>query len=159
LVNRAFFALQDTTTPMILGMVTVCVNIVLNLLLVGPLRQGGLALATTVASLIGLVLGLLAFRRKSAVGFPARRLLSTVLRTGFASVVMGVVVWAAYSKIQSVMRWHGSFLELIPVGLVVALGALVYLLMVWILRVPELMFVLDTARRGLSELRGRLTGK
>lgn len=159
LVSRAFFALQDTTTPMILGMVTVCVNIVLNLLLVGPLRQGGLALATTVASLIGLVLGLLAFRRKSAVGFPARRLLSTVLRTGFASVVMGVVVWAAYSKIQSVMRWHGSFLELIPVGLVVALGALVYLLMVWILRVPELMFVLDTARRGLSELRGRLTGK
>ena len=82
-----------------------------------------------------------------------------MLRTGFASVVMGVVVWAAYSKIQSVMRWHGSFLELIPVGLVVALGALVYLLMVWILRVPELMFVLDTARRGLSELRGRLTGK
>ena len=159
LVNRAFFALQDTTTPMVLGIVAVGVNIILNLLLVGPLRQGGLALATTVSGFAGLIAGIFAFRRKSAVGFPARRLLSTVLRTGFASVVMGVVVWAAYSKIQSVMRWHGSFLELIPVGLVVALGALVYLLMVWILRVPELMFVLDTARRGLSELRGRLTGK
>ncbi|MFY9146886.1 MAG: oligosaccharide flippase family protein, partial [Bacillota bacterium] len=135
------------------------VNIILNLLLVGPLRQCGLALATTVSGFAVLIAGIFAFRRKSAVGFPARRLLSTVIRTGLSSVVMGVVVWAAYSKILSVMRWHGSFLELIPVGLVVALGALVYLLMVWILRVPELMFVLDTARRGLSELRGRLTGK
>lgn len=159
LVNRAFFALQDTTTPMILGVVAVGVNIVLNLLLVGPLRQGGLALATTVSGLVGLVAGLFAFRRRSAVGFPARRLLSTVVRTGLSSVVMGVVVWAAYRSIPSVMSWRGSFLELIPVGTVVALGAVIYIFSAWVLRVPELAYILGTAKRALSGFRARLTDR
>lgn len=152
LVSRAFFALQDTTTPMILGIVAVGVNVVLNLLLVRPLRQGGLALASTIASFVCLIAGIWAFRRKSAVGFPARRLLSTVARTGLSSVVMGVVVLVAHRRIQSALSWHGSFVELIALGMVVALGAAVYFLMVWVLRVPELALVLDIARRGLRRL-------
>lgn len=159
LVNRAFFALQDTTTPMVLGVVAVGVNIVLNLLLVGRLGQGGLALATSISESVYLVAGLFAFRRKSAVGLPARRLLSTLVRTGLSSVVMGAVVWVAYQSIRSVMSWHGSFLELIPVGIVVALGALGYSLMTWVLRVPELEFVLNVAKRVLSGLHARLTGE
>lgn len=157
LVNRAFFALQDTTTPMMLGIAAVSVNIVLNLLFVGPLRQGGLALATVISGSVGLVAGLIAFRRKSAVGFPAMRLLSTLVRTGISSAVMGMAVWTAYPRIQSAMSWHGSFLELIPVGVVVALGASVYLLMTWVLRVPEFTFVLDIVGRGLREMHERLT--
>ena len=161
LVNRAFFALQDTTVPMVLGIVAVCVNIVLNLLFVGPLRQGGLALATTISGFVGLIAGLFAFRRRSAVGFPARRLLSTVVRTGLSSVVMGVAVWFAYQGIQSVMSsvvsWHGSLLEAIPVGIVIALGAAVYLFMTWVLRVPELASVLDIAKRAINSVRKRVT--
>jgi hypothetical protein len=72
---------------------------------------------------------------------------------------MGVVVWIAYPRIQSVMSWQGSFFELIPVGIVVALGAAVYLFMAWVLRVPELRFVFDIAKRGLSGFRLRLTGE
>jgi putative peptidoglycan lipid II flippase len=159
LVDRAFFAMQDTTTPVKLGVVVVITNIVLNLLLVGPLRQGGLALATSVSSFEGLVAGLVVFRRKSSVGFPARRLLSTVARTGFASAVMGVVVWVVYHKAQLLMSWRGSIVELVPVGLVVALGAAVYLLMAWILRVPELSLVSGVARRGLRGVSSRLIGR
>lgn len=158
LVNRAFFALQDTTTPMVLGIVAVCVNIVLNLLLVGPLRQGGLALATTISGLAGLVAGLLAFRRRSAVGFEAGRLLSTVIRTGASSVVMGAVVWATYPTIRLAIGWSGSLFELIPLAIAVAIGAMVYLLTAWVLRVPELAFVLDIATRGWRGLLTRLIG-
>lgn len=159
LVYRAFFAMQDTTTPMLLGVAAVSVNIILNLLLVGPLRQGGLALATTIASSVGLVVGLFAFRRKSSGGFPARRLLNTVARTGIASGVMGVVVWAIHSRVQLLVRWQGSLLELVAVGFVVVIGALVYLFMVWILRVPELAFVLRFVRRGLGAPHARVTSE
>lgn len=147
LVYRAFFALQDTTTPMFLGVAAVGVNITLNLLLVGPLRQGGLALATTIASFVGLVAGLFAFRRRSSTGFPIRRLLDSVIRTGIASAVMGIVVWVIHSRVPLLARWQGSLLELVAVGFVVAIGAVVYLLIVWILRVPELEVVLGFARR------------
>ena len=134
-------------------------NIVLNLLFVGPLRQGGLALATTISGFVGLIAGLSHF----AVGRPsdsARRLLSTVM-DGTFSVVMGVAVWFAYQGIQSVMSsvvsWHGSLLEAIPVGIVIALGAAVYLFMTWVLRVPELASVLDIAKRAINSVRKRVT--
>lgn len=156
LVYRAFFAMQDTTIPMFLGIAAVSVNVVLNLLLVGPLRQGGLALATTIAGCVALVVGLVAFRRRSSVGFPARRLLSSAVRSGIASAVMGVVVWVVHSKVQILARPHGSLFELGTVGFVVAIGASVYLFMMWILRAPELQLVLGFARRAwLVVRRGR----
>lgn len=158
LVYRAFFALQDTTTPMVLGVVSVGVNVVLNLLLVGPLRQGGLALATTISGLVGLVAGLFVFGRRSSVRFPVKRLLNTVLKTGLSSIVMGVIVWAVYQRAQLVLPWRGSFLELVPVGIVVAIGAAVYFLTTWILRVPELASALDIVKRGVGWLRRKLIG-
>ncbi|HHY39212.1 MAG TPA: hypothetical protein GX507_09840 [Clostridia bacterium] len=45
LVSRGFYSLHDTRTPMIVGIGTVGLNIVLNLALLGPLKHGGLALA------------------------------------------------------------------------------------------------------------------
>ncbi|MGE5586216.1 MAG: murein biosynthesis integral membrane protein MurJ [Bacillota bacterium] len=69
MVNRAFFALQDTTTPMIVGAASVGLNIVLNLLLVGPLKHGGLALATSLAGVFGVAVMLWMLRvRVRAMG-------------------------------------------------------------------------------------------
>ena len=64
LVSRAFFTMQDTKTPLVVGVVTVVINVALNLLLVGPLEQGGLALATVIATTAGFVIGLIGLRRK-----------------------------------------------------------------------------------------------
>ncbi|MGE5594227.1 MAG: murein biosynthesis integral membrane protein MurJ [Betaproteobacteria bacterium] len=65
MVNRAFFALQDTTTPMIVGAASVGINVVANLLLVGPLKHGGLALGTSLAGVFGV--GVLLWRLRERV--------------------------------------------------------------------------------------------
>lgn len=57
-LSCVFFALHDARIPVVVGLVTVGTNIILNFLLVGPLEQGGLALATSIASLCGLILSL-----------------------------------------------------------------------------------------------------
>ena len=49
LVARAFFARQDTLTPLLLATASALVNIVLGLLLMGPLGFGGLALSNSIA--------------------------------------------------------------------------------------------------------------
>jgi len=67
MVNRAFFALQDTTTPMIVGGASVGINIVADLLLVGPLRHGGLALGTSLAAVFGVVALMWRLRARVAV--------------------------------------------------------------------------------------------
>lgn len=50
LVSRAFYAQKDSSTPVVIGVFGVVTNVLLNLILVGPLGIGGLALATTVTS-------------------------------------------------------------------------------------------------------------
>lgn len=152
LVSRAFFAVQDTTTPMLLGMVTVGVNVVLNLLLIEPLEQGGLALATSSASVIGLALGVLAFRRKLPCGLPMRRLLISQLRTGCASAVMGVVVFMLYTRVIATVDPQGGLMQLLCFAAVATAGAIVYFVIAWVLRIPELRVAQALLAKALSRL-------
>ena len=112
MASRAFFALQDTNTPMVVGLVTVGINIVLNLLLVGPLEQGGLALATTIASLCGLILSLWIMHRKAEAPLAICRLASSVARVLIAAAIMGVVVWWSYPYIEGMLPRPGILAEL-----------------------------------------------
>jgi putative peptidoglycan lipid II flippase len=153
LVRRAFFTIQDTATPMVLGSITVGVNIALNFLLVGRLEQGGLALATTSASLVGLILALWALRRKFPAGLPMRRLMSSVWRVGLAAAVMGSVVCGVYAQAASFVRPRSALIELTLVVLAAAVGTGMFVGLVWLLRVPELSVVSEAARRGLAGLR------
>ncbi len=50
MVVAGFYALQDTRTPLRIGFLVLVVNAVLNLILMGPLKSGGIALATALSS-------------------------------------------------------------------------------------------------------------
>ncbi len=50
LISRVFYAQKDSATPVTIGIFAAITNVLLNLILVGPLGIGGLALATTVTS-------------------------------------------------------------------------------------------------------------
>lgn len=82
MLNRAFYALQDSITPMLMATVMIGLNIALNFLLVDVMGHGGLALSASVAPLVGCLLLLWRLRpRIGAVGFweMARALLSYVV--------------------------------------------------------------------------------
>lgn len=48
----AFFAVQDTKTPVRCAFVSLIINVIGNLILMHPLKQGGIALATTIAAAV-----------------------------------------------------------------------------------------------------------
>lgn len=56
LLNRVFHSLKDTKTPMIIAAVSMAANILLNLILRNIMGVNGLAFATAVAALLGVVL-------------------------------------------------------------------------------------------------------
>ena len=63
-VIPAFYALQDTKTPVRIGDCAMLLNIVLSAALMRPLHHGGLALATLLAAFFNLgMLGLSLYRR------------------------------------------------------------------------------------------------
>ena len=55
LLNKVYYSLQDTKTPMINGAISVVFNIVLNLILVKYMAHAGLALATSIATTIAII--------------------------------------------------------------------------------------------------------
>ena len=93
IVVSTFYALQDTKTPVQTAVISVCANIVLGVIFMWPLGHGGLALATSLASMLNLGLLVRALRQKLGV-LEWRSITASVCKTLLCSAVMGVVVWA-----------------------------------------------------------------
>lgn len=92
ILPRMFYSLQDTWTPVIIGIIGMGVTIVAMLLLVEPMAQSGLALATSIAAFFNM-LALLYMLRRRIGHIDGWAILRATGKTLIASLVMGVVVW------------------------------------------------------------------
>jgi len=160
LMDRAFYALQDTVTPMWTGLAAVVVNVVLNLLLVRYFAHGGLALASSIAA--GVACLLLFLTLHSRFGYRgSRALFSEIARITAAALFMGAVVWWLGLHIQSpslfnMGGWLGSgggifskgiMLRGLRMGFLVVCGGLVYVISCWLLKVKELGLILELLKK------------
>ncbi len=117
IVTRAFYALHDTLTPVLVGVGAMSINVVLSLILIGPLAHGGLALANSTATILEMA-GLLLVIRRRLEGLEGDRLLSFTLRTVLAAGLMGFgVSWFATGRHEP---------SIIVGGGGIALGGLIY---------------------------------
>jgi len=90
-ITRLFYALQDTQTPVKVGLVGLSLNIVLNALLVKPFAHKGLALATSISAMFMFVTLLEILRRKIG-GIEGKVLLQNLGKILLASGGMGIIV-------------------------------------------------------------------
>ncbi len=120
--TRAFYAVGNTRTPMRVAMAMVVLNLALNLVLIWPLREAGLAWATSLTAVVqsavlsrlcgGIVEGPL-LDRESSLG---------VIRTVAAAVAMGAGVFGASLVLPAPGSWSAHALAL--TGLCACGGAL-----------------------------------
>ena len=90
-VTRAFYALQDTRTPVLASTITVAINIVLSWWLLPLLGHRGLALSLSLATTLEMLILLIALHRRIRgleLGF-----LSSLVRVLAAGAVMTLVSW------------------------------------------------------------------
>jgi putative peptidoglycan lipid II flippase len=141
IVVSAFYSFQDTKTPVKTAVVSLLVNILLSLLLMGPMLHGGLALATSLASSVNLILLILALRRRlGRIG--ARGILESVFRSAACAAVMGGIIgvvgfWAGPKCSGS------SWCLLVWVFGSVAAGTILYGGLAFLFKCPELSAVVD----------------
>lgn len=100
-VTQAFFSLKDTTTPLWVAIGAVAVNLGAGLLLMGPMAQGGLALATSLAAAFNVLL-LFAILVRRLGGFPTRNFVNSLMRIGLASLIMGILLY----YVRDSGNWH-----------------------------------------------------
>lgn len=179
---RGFYSLHDTATPVKLGAVAVLVNLVLSLILIHPLRHGGLALANSLAALTSMVL-LVSFLERRLRGLWDRDMWSFLGRAGLAAAVMGAAVYAAVRGLgmEAVLLWGraglsagaglssgaaqgaaagaaaGSTLQaLLQVSVGVGVGLLAYGLILTLLRLEEAQLFWAVLLRGAALVQGKL---
>jgi putative peptidoglycan lipid II flippase len=94
IVAQAFYALQDTKTPVKIAVVALFANILLSAVFITwtPLAHGGLALATSLAATLNI--GLMTVQLRKKIGrMDGMRVLRSLLKIVPASIAMGVIGW------------------------------------------------------------------
>jgi putative peptidoglycan lipid II flippase len=147
-LTRAFYAQQDTKTPVLIGTIAMGLNVVFSILFsryfesIGWYPLGGLALANSLATALEAT-ALFVFMRRRLNGIEGRSIADGAWRVGLAGLGMAVGLWAWIQLSGGMNRW------LVALG-GVALGGVIYLAGVVILKVPEIKMLMGAVTRRLS---------
>ncbi len=137
LFSRAFFARQDTTTPMRFAIVSVVVNVVLGISLFRVFGVPGIAAATAAAWWLNVVLmGVTLARRAHYI--PSPKAIARLIRIFIANVALAAVLAAAShyrTQIQGVFAHvhlgHAVGAKELAIALTVTLAAAIYPLLLF----------------------------
>jgi putative peptidoglycan lipid II flippase len=148
----AFYALQDTRTPVKVAIVVLIVNLALSLALMGPLRHGGLAFALSLASILQFILLFSLIRRKVDL-FPLRPFLNKIGKYLCAAVVMAAVICGLMTAGSSVPSMQRGWLMALQIVILVFFGAGVYFIVARLVGCDEVRHVFRV--RGTGAGRGK----
>ena len=151
ITTRAFYALHDTKTPVLIGIAAMSLNLVLSLAFSALFRvwgwmpHGGLALANSLATALETV-GLLVLMRRRLNGLGGLTIWVSAAQALAGSAAMSVVLlaWLAWAKQLPVI--------LSTLGAIITGGA-AYLLVLTILKTPELAVLWNFSTRMMRRLR------
>lgn len=127
-----FYARGDTATPVKAALLAAAINIALKIVLMGPLAQVGLALATSAGAWINLTLLAVFARRQgfavsgAAIGRPVAKLIA-------AGVILAAALLAGSYGLDRALSSLTLFRDETTLALLVFFGALVYGLAVFLL--------------------------
>ena len=123
-VVASFYARGDTATPVKAALIGVAVNIGFKILLMGPLAQVGLALATSIGAWVNLLL-VIWFARRAGLGGTDERLRATGARLAIATIILAVALWVARGPVIAAVRtW--PLPDETALGALALCGAVVY---------------------------------
>ena len=149
IVVSAFYAMQDTRTPVVTATIAIVANIVLGLVLMGPLKHGGLALATSLASMLNLALMVYALRKKLG-SVRWRLILSSCLRTIAATAIMAAVVLAIRNCGVLGQWWTGGLALLFMIGIAIGGGVVAFAFAARWFKIPQWHQVVVLLKRSLG---------
>ena len=148
-MSRGFYSLHDSKTPMNNGMIAIGFNIVLNILFIKPFGYRGLALATTISAYIGLVLFYFSLKKKIG-NFEQHKVFLVIIKSIIASFIMGTGSKFVLESVSNLLGL-GILNEILSLGLSVCAGAIIYFIIMYILKIEELNIITDMIKNKIKK--------
>ena len=152
LLTRAFFALYDSMTPVIIGVITILLNTILSILFVSYFKYPvwSLGLSTSISSMVHTLL-LYGVLSRKIHAFNLQDIGWSPIKMTLAALIMGVALYIPLKLFDQLVfdTTRISGLVLLT-GISGIIGLTCYLFMVWVLGVSELrsfLEILDKVRR------------
>jgi putative peptidoglycan lipid II flippase len=149
ILSRAFYALHDTKTPVIVGTIAMGLNALFSFAFaklfeqIGWMPHGGLALANSFATALEAVV-LFVVIRKRLNGIEGSQIMRGVIPSLIAALAMSLSIFGWLYLAKDSNLWIVSI-----VGVVIGSG--VYFAGLWFLRVPELQYMVNGILRRLRK--------
>ncbi len=137
LITRSFYALEDTKTPVIISMIGMVVNIVLALILGKIIGIFGIALAYSIASIVNMIILLIALRIK--VGYlDDDKLALAAIRIGLLSILMGLSAYLVMRVVAPLVNMRTFIGILIQTSVTVVTAGGLYVWLSFLFNFPEI---------------------
>ena len=134
ILSPVFYAIGRSRVPVLVSVMSIAVNLVLNLLLVRMMGVAGLALGTSIAAMLNAIV-LLAIMRRALGRIGAAHLARTIATTAAAATMMALT---AYAVDRSLLQAGGSHLiDALRLFAAIAGGIGVLVIAARLLRIPE----------------------
>lgn len=154
ILQRGFYATGDRLTPMYVGLGALLLNLALNVSLIWPLGGRGLAIATAlVAAIQCLATAWLLQRRVGSLRWS--EIGATFTKTAIAAGAMAVVCWLLLQALATA-DGYGLTSRGIKLVLPLAVGTVTFLVVAWLVRLPEPWLLLHSRYHHLENREGRV---
>jgi putative peptidoglycan lipid II flippase len=135
ILSAMFYSLKDTKTPVKAAVFVAVSYIALSLILMFPLRAGGIALALSLSSLLNFVILFVLLERKIGK-IEKKSLVISSLKSALSAAVMAGALWVSMNQIQFNNFSFGHQLAILTATILG--GILVYLIMNLLFRHEDL---------------------
>ena len=134
ILQSCFFALKDTVTPTKVSFLALVMNIILNALLMFPMKINGIALATSIS---GIVSALILFNilRKRLEFFQSRKVFASFVRISLSSICMAGICF--FLSRHFMISTAGLFYKVMSLSILIIAGLVSYCVFCLIFRVKE----------------------
>jgi putative peptidoglycan lipid II flippase len=155
-LTPAFYSLNDARTPMVVSLLSILVNLLLVMSLIGAAGFGhsGLALSTSLVAIFNFLVLFLIMRNKAG-GIYGRNLTASVLKVALASLLMGVAVYFSNREILTALGRNKTG-YMVDLAVSIPLGLLVYYYCCRMMKVAELDMAISAVAGPLVRLRDKI---
>lgn len=138
--NKAFFAMKDTRTPMINGIISVVLNIILNLTLIDYMGIGALPLASSISSAVTTLLLYVSLKKRVKL-YSIKDVLPTVYKSIVASGIFSIILYFVNNITQNLQTCFFAQVLLVLVGGLIA--GVIYIISLLLLKEKEITNLYD----------------